>query len=160
MALSQRGIFMRFFFIVFFFALCVCGEEINGYATVGMVSTHFKNDAGKPYNEEHKAYGAELILDQKYTLAYLHFINSRDKVTDVGTIGYRYDLYGPFGFYGVVGYQKGYCFEGLKSVECSEGKNNSGFAFMPMLYYKHDYFTLDLISQGTMVALKLNIKLF
>ncbi|MDP2078597.1 MAG: hypothetical protein Q8J85_11175, partial [Sulfuricurvum sp.] len=104
--------------------------------------------------------GVELTLDQKYTMAYLHFVNSRDKVTDIGTIGYRYDLYGSFGFYAVVGYQKGYCFEGLKSVECRESKDNSGFAFMPMLYYKHDYFTLDLITQGTMVALKLNIKLF
>ncbi|MCL4431090.1 MAG: hypothetical protein M1300_02090 [Epsilonproteobacteria bacterium] len=151
---------MRFFSILFLFSLYLCAQEINGYATVGMVSTHFKNNDGGPYNEDHKAYGAELTLDQKYTMAYLHFVNSRDKVTDIGTIGYRYDLYGPFGFYAVVGYQKGYCFEGLKSVECSEGKDNSGFAFMPMLYYKHDYFTLDLITQGTMVALKLNIKLF
>lgn len=160
MALSQWRIFMRFFSILFLFSLYLCAQEINGYATVGMVSTHFKNNDGGPYNEDHKAYGAELTLDQKYTMAYLHFVNSRDKVTDIGTIGYRYDLYGPFGFYAVVGYQKGYCFEGLKSVECSEGKDNSGFAFMPMLYYKHDYFTLDLITQGTMVALKLNIKLF
>lgn len=151
---------MRFFFISFLFALCIFAEEINGYATVGMVSTHFNTNNGEPYNEDHKAYGAELILDQKYTLAYLHFVNSRDKVTDIGAIGYRYDLYGPFGFYAVVGYQKGYCFKGLKSIECSEGKDNSGFAFMPMLYYKHDYFTLDLITQGSMVALKLNIKLF
>lgn len=160
MALSQWRIFMRFFSILFLFSLYLCAQEINGYATVGMVSTHFKNNDRGPYNEDHKAYGAELTLDQKYTMAYLHFVNSRDKVTDIGTIGYRYDLYGPFGFYAVVGYQKGYCFEGLKSVECSEGKDNSGFAFMPMLYYKHDYFTLDLITQGTMVALKLNIKLF
>lgn len=160
MALSQWRIFMRFFSILFLFSLYLCAQEINGYATVGIVSTHFKNNDGGPYNEDHKAYGAELTLDQKYTMAYLHFVNSRDKVTDIGTIGYRYDLYGPFGFYAVVGYQKGYCFEGLKSVECSEGKDNSGFAFMPMLYYKHDYFTLDLITQGTMVALKLNIKLF
>lgn len=151
---------MRLFFILFLAALCTFAEEINGYATVGMVSTHFKNNDGEPYNEEHKAYGAELMLDQQYTLAYLHFVNSRDKVTDIGAIGYRYDLYAPFGFYAVVGYQKGYCFEGLKSVQCSEGKDNSGFAFMPMFYYKHDYFTLDLISQGTMLALKLNIKLF
>ena len=160
MALSQRGIFMRFFSLLFLFTLHLFAQEINGYVTVGMVSTHFKTNGGEPYNEDHKAYGAELMLDQKYTLAYLHFVNSRDKVTDIGTIGYRYDLYGPFGFYGVVGYQKGYCFDGLKSVECSEGKDNSGFAFMPMLYYKHDYFTVDLITQGTMVALKLNIKLF
>lgn len=161
MALSQRRILMRLFFILFLIALCTSAEEINGYATVGMVSTHFNTNDGEPYNEEHKAYGAELMLDQKYTLAYLHFVNSRDKVTDIGAVGYRYDVIGPFGIYGILGYQKGYCLEGFQSsVECTEGKDNSGFAFMPMLYYKHDYFTLDLITQGTMVALKLNIKLF
>lgn len=151
---------MRILFILLLFALSSSTEEINAYATVGMVSNHFKSNDEAQYNEDHKAYGAEFTLDQKYTLAYLHFVNSRDKATDIGAIGYRYDLYGPFGFYGVVGYQKGYCFEGLKSVECTEGKDNSGFAFMPMIYYKHDYFILDLITQGTMVALKLNIKLY
>ena len=161
MALSQRGIFMRFFFILFLVVLCSSAEEINGYATVGMVSTHFNTNDGEPYNEEHKAYGAELTVDQKYTLAYLHFVNSRNKVTDIGAVGYRYDVIGPIGISAILGYQKGYCFEGLQSsVECTEGKDNSGFAVMPMMYYKHDYFTVDLITQGSMVALKLNIKLF
>lgn len=161
MALSQRGVLMRFLFLLFLAVFCSSAEEINGYATVGMVSTHFKNNDGAPYNEEHKAYGAELMLDQKYTLAYLHFVNSRDKVTDIGAVGYRYDVIGAFGISAILGYQKGYCFEGFQSsVECTEGKDNSGFAVMPMLYYKHDYFTVDLITQGSMVALKLNIKLF
>ncbi|MDP3120456.1 MAG: hypothetical protein Q8N01_08580 [Sulfuricurvum sp.] len=152
---------MRLFVLLFLFTLFTSADEINGYATVGMVSTHFASNNDKPFNENHKAYGAELMLDQKYTLAYLHFVNSRDKVTDIGAIGYRYDVIGPFGIYGVLGYQKGYCFEGFQSsVKCTEGKDNSGFAFMPMLYYKHDYFTLDLITQGSMLALKLNIKLF
>ncbi|MDP1785177.1 MAG: hypothetical protein Q8K81_07095 [Sulfuricurvum sp.] len=136
------------------------GEEINGYATVGILSHHFDTNEGEPFNENHKAYGAEIDLDQRYALAYLHMINSRGKETDIGTIGYRYNLYGPFGIYGVVGYQRGYCFDGLKSVECTEGKENSGVAFMPMLYYRHNYFTLDLIAQDAMIALKLNLKLF
>ncbi|MFA6188897.1 MAG: hypothetical protein WC680_06425 [Sulfuricurvum sp.] len=143
------------------FVLTVNAAEIDGYATVGILSHHFNSNGDKPFNENHKAYGAELVLDQRYTLAYLHMVNSRDKVTDIGAIGYRYDLYGPFGIYGVVGYQKGYCLEGFQSsVECTEGKDNSGIAVMPMLYYRHDYFTLDLMTQGSMIALKLNLKLF
>jgi hypothetical protein len=104
--------------------------------------------------------GAELVLDQHYTLAYLHFDNSRDRSTNIYALGYRYDVYGPFGLYAVAGYQNGYCFDGLKSVECKEGKNDSGFAFLPMLYYKHDYFILDLIAQNDMIALKLNLKFY
>lgn len=136
-------------------------SDIDGYLTVGMVSHHFSTDEqGDSYNDNHKALGAELLIDHRYTLAYLHFDNSRDKSTNIYALGYRYDIYGPFGIYGVVGYQNGYCFDGLKSVECREGKDDSGVAFMPMLYYRHDYFTLDLIAQGTMIALKLNLKLF
>lgn len=152
---------MRFFFIFFLVALCTFAEEINGYATIGVISHHFGSNSGEPFNENHKAYGAELLFDKKYALAYLHMTNSRNKETDIGVVGYRCDLYGPFGIYGVVGYQKGYCLERLfSSVECTEGKDNSGIAVMPMLYYRHDYFTLDLISQGSMIALKLNLKLF
>lgn len=148
--------------LLMLFLVCITdAAEIDGYITVGIVSHHFSSNGDEPFNENHKAYGAELVLDQHYTLAYFHMINSRDKETNIGAIGYRYDLYGPFGIYGVVGYQKGYCFEGFQvSVECTEGKDNSGFAVMPMLYYRHDYFTLDLISQGSMIALKLNLKLF
>lgn len=135
--------------------------DINGYATVAMLSHHFTTDEqGDPYNDQHNALGAELVIDRHSTLAYLHFDNSRDRSTNIYALGYRYDLYGPFGVYAVVGYQNGYCFDGLKSVECTEGKDDSGFAFLPMLYYKHDLFTLDLMTQGSMVALKLNLKLF
>jgi len=134
--------------------------EINGYATVGMISHHFSTNDGEPYNEDHKALGAELLVDQNYALTYLHFDNSRDRSTNIYALGYRYDIYGPFGIYAVVGYQNGYCFDGLKSVECTEGKDDSGFAFLPMLYYKHNYFTLDLMTQGSMIGLKLNLKLF
>lgn len=152
---------MKFLFPLLFLILHLNAKEIEGYATLGMVSHHFGSyEEGRDYNENHHAYGAELVYDRRYTLAYLHFDNSRFKTTDIVALGYRYDLYGPFGFYGVVGYQRGYCFDGLKSVECTPGKDNSGFAFMPMLYYRHQYFTLDLMTQGTMVGLKLNLKLF
>lgn len=152
---------MRFFLIFLLFVLSTSAEEVNGYATIGIVSHHFGSNSDEPFNENHKAYGAELLFDKKYALAYLHMTNSRDKKTDIGAVGYRYDLYGPFGIYPVIGYQKGYCLERVfSSVECTEGKKNSGLAVMPMLYYRHDYFTLDLISQGSMIALKLNLNLF
>ncbi len=139
----------------------LAGEEIELYATLGMVSHHFgTTESGKKYNEDHNAFGAEAVLDQRYTLAYLHFINSRDKTTDIIALGYRYDLIDSFGIYGVVGYQRGYCFDALRSVECTEGKDNTNIAFMPMLYYRHKYFILDFITQGSMIALKLNLKLF
>lgn len=152
---------MRFFFAVFIMMLQLHAGPIDGYATVGIVSHHFGSDEnGNAFNENHHAYGAEIDYDRRYLLAYIHFTNSRDKETDIIAAGYRYDLYGPFGIAGVVGYQSGYCFDGLKSVECTAGKTDSGLAFTPMLYYRHDYFTLDLISEGKMVALKLNLKLF
>ncbi len=148
-------------FVLIFAVMPLWADKIEGYATLGMVSHHFSTDeSGHRYNENHDAYGAELVYDRSLTLAYLHFINSRDKTTDIVAAGYRYELYNGFGIYGVVGYQNGYCFDGLRSVECTPGKDDSGFAFMPMLYYRHDYFTLDLITQGSMVALKLNLKLF
>lgn len=153
---------MRFFFILLISALCAFAEEISGYVTVGILSHHFnKDENGNTFNNNHQAYGAEVSYDNRYSAAYLHLKNSRYKDTDIAAIGYRYDLYGPFGIYGVVGYQKGYCLEGFQSsVECTERKDNSGIAIMPMLYYRHDCFTLDLMAQGSMVALKLNLKLF
>lgn len=152
---------MKFFFGLIVLMVQLSGKEIDGYATIAMLSHHFSTDEqGDPYNNKHKALGAELVIDQRYTLAYLHFDNSRDRSTNIYALGYRYSLYGPFGVYAVVGYQNGYCFDGLKSVECTEGKDDSGFAFLPMLYYKHDLFTLDLMTQGSMIALKLNLKLF
>jgi hypothetical protein len=152
---------MRMLFILSLIVPHLFALQTEGYATVGMVSHHFsKNDDGESYNQKHDAYGAEAVFDGRYTLGYLHFINSRDKETDIYAAGYRYDVYGPFGVSIVAGYQKGYCFDGLRSVECTEGMDNSGFAFMPMLYYRNPYFILDVITQGSMVGLKLNIKLF
>lgn len=152
---------MKSILFLSFFASSLLSYDLESYLTLGMVSHHFGSDeAGETYNEDHKAIGAELIWDQRYTLAYLHFDNSRDKTTDILALGYRYPLWGPFGVYLVAGYQQGYCFEGLKSVECTEGKDNNGFAAIPMLYYRHEHFIIDLISQGTMVGLKLNLKLF
>lgn len=136
-------------------------ETIDGYLSIGIVSHHFSTDEqGEPFNNDHHAIGAELVWNQRYTLAYLHFDNSRYRSTNIYALGYRYNLYGPFGIYAVAGYQNGYCFDGFKSVECTEEKEDSGFAFLPMLYYKHDYFTLDLIPQNDMIALKLNLKLY
>lgn len=151
---------MKLLFILLFFIPVAFSEEVNFYATLGIVSHHFKLDEyDHEYNQKHNAFGVETIYDQRYTFAYLHFTNSRYRTTDIAAIGYRYDLIGPFGFYGVIGYQNGYCFEGLKSVECNENRDNNGIAFMPMFYYRHRSFILDLISQGSMVALKFNLKL-
>lgn len=147
--------------IIVLFASSLAATDMDGYLTVGMASHHFSTDEqGDEFNDKHEAVGAELVIDQRYTLAYLHFDNSRNRSTNIYALGYRYDVYGPFGIYAVVGYQNGYCFDGLKSVECTEGKDDSGFTLLPMLYYKHDYFILDLIAQQNMVALKLNLKLF
>ncbi|HEX5710254.1 MAG TPA: hypothetical protein VFX68_02825 [Sulfuricurvum sp.] len=147
--------------LIVLFATSLTATDMNGYLTVGIFSHHFSTDEqGDTFNDDHKAVGAELVWDQRYALAYLHFDNSRDRSTNIYALGYRYDVYGPFGIYAVAGYQNGYCFNGLKSVECTEGKDDSGFTFLPMLYYKHDCFILDLIAQQNMIALKLNLKLF
>jgi hypothetical protein len=152
---------MKFLLYLLLLISAIQGKEIDLYATLGIVSHHFGSDEnGNKFNERHDAFGAEVVLDQRYTLAYLHLINSRDKTTDIAALGYRYDIVGPFGIYGVLGYQRGYCFEGLRSVECTEGKDNTGFSFMPMLYYRHHYFILDLMAQENMVALKFNLKLY
>jgi len=151
---------MKFLFIFTILFFAVNAADIHSYATVGIVSHHFDTNNGEPFNEDHKAIGAELLINQNYTLAFLHFDNSRDKSTNIYALGYRYDIYGPFGVYAVAGYQNGYCFDGIKSVECTEGKDDSGFAFLPMLYYKHDYFIVDLMAHENMIALKLNLKIF
>lgn len=152
---------MKWLLILLLYITLSLSKDIDLYATLGIVSHHFNTDENnQKYNENHHAYGVEAIYDQRYTLAYLHFTNSRDLTTDIAAIGYRYDVYRNFGLYGVVGYQKGYCFDGFKSVECTEGKDNDGLAFMPMFYYRHRYFILDLITQGSMVALKFNLKLY
>lgn len=153
---------MKVFWIGLIIALRLSALESEGYVTVGMVSHHFSTDEkATPFNQQHDAYGAEFVFDGRYTLAYLHFINSRDKTTDIAALGYRYPIWEGFGVYAVAGYQRGYCFDGvLSSVECTAGRDNDGFAFLPMLYYRHDRFILDLISQGSMISLKLNLKLF
>lgn len=152
---------MKAFLTLLVFCMVSWGKEVDLYATLGIASHHFNTDEyGKKYNEHHNAYGVEALYDQRYTLAYLHFTNSRNRPTDIAAIGYRYDIIGPFGLYGVVGYQHGYCFDGFQSVECTEGRDNDGIAFMPMFYYRHQYFILDLIVQDDMIALKLNLKLY
>jgi hypothetical protein len=152
---------MKLSFTILVFISILSAKDIDLYATLGLISHHFNtNEDGNKYNESHNAYGVEAVLDQRYTLAYLHFTNSRNRVTDIMAIGYRYDIIDSFGIYGVVGYQHGYCFDALRSVECTEGKNNAGIAFIPALYYRHKYFILDFITQEDMLALKFNLKLY
>lgn len=152
---------MKLLLSLFLFISFLHSDEVALYATLGVLSHHFNTDSnGNRYNQHHDAFGAEVVLDGRYSLAYLHFINSRNKKTDIAAVGYRYDLIDSFGVSGIIGYQRGYCFDHLKSVECTEGKDNSGIAFLPMLYYRHPYFILDFITQGEMVALKLNLKLY
>lgn len=152
---------MKLLLIILIVLSPVFAKDINLYATLGIVSHHFDTDEhDHAFNSNHQAYGAEITYDHRYTAAYLHLENSRYKPTDIGAIGYRYNIYGPFGFYPIVGFQRGYCFDGFKSVECTEGKDNSGIHFVPMLYYRHNYFIVDLIAQQSMVALKLNVKLY
>lgn len=152
---------MKLFFTILLMLTSLYAKDIDLYATLGMASHHFNTDEdGNSYNEDHDAFGAELLYDQHFTLAYLHFTNSRNKTTDITAVGYRYDIIDSFGIYGVVGYQHGYCFDGLKSVECTEGSDNTGIAFIPMLYYRHKYFILDFITQRSMIALKFNLKLY
>ncbi len=117
---------MKLLFSILLFFSTLSAKDMDVYATLGLVSHHFDTDEhGNKYNESHNAYGAEAIYDQRYTLAYLHFTNSRNKTTDIAAIGYRYDIIDSFGIYGVFGYQHGYCFNGLKSVECTKGKDNA-----------------------------------
>lgn len=152
---------MKFFPALLLLFLNLGALETEGYVTVGMVSHHFNSsENGNDYNENHDAYGAEILVDRRYSLGYLHFNNSRGKTTDIVALGYRYDLYGPFGVSLFAGYQQGYCFEGIKSVECTEGKDNDGFAFIPMLHYRHKYFIVDVMTQGSMVGAKLNLRLY
>jgi hypothetical protein len=152
---------MKILLSLFLFISLLHSNEVALYATVGVLSHHFNTDANKnKFNQEHDAFGAEAVFDGRYTLTYLHFNNSRNKTTNIAAVGYRYDFIDSFGLYSIIGYQKGYCFDNLKSVECTEEKDNSGIAFLPMLYYRHKYFILDFMTQGNMVALKLNIKLY
>jgi len=139
-------------------------EEHELFLTAYFLSAHWtKNDGtGEEYNETHKAYGLEYIYKDTYSLSYNHFINSRGNDIDVVGAGYLYDLYDDsFGLHLIGGYQKGYCFEGfLNSEECIEGKDNTSTFFLPMLYYKHQYFMVDFFTNTDMVAFRINIKIY
>ena len=133
------------------------------YLTVYLLSAHWtKNDStGEEFNDTHKAYGLEYIYQDKYSLSYNNFINSRGKEVDVIGAGYLYDLYDDtFGLHIIGGYQEGYCFDGfLSSVECTEGKDNTGAFVLPLLYYKNRYFKVDFFTNSDMVAFRFNIKI-
>ena len=133
------------------------------FLTAYIYSLHWnKNDStGEAYNDTHKAYGLEYIYDDRYSLSYNHFINSRGKDVDAYGAGYLFHLNDSFGLHLVGGYQEGYCFNGLlNSVECTEGKKNKSAFLLPMLYYKHKYFKLDFFTNSDMVALRFNIKIY
>lgn len=133
------------------------------YLTVYMPSFHWtKNDStGEEYNKTHKVYGLEYINNEQFSLSYNHFINSRGKEVDAYGAGYLLHFNDSFGLHLIGGYQQGYCFDGiLNSVECSEGKTDKGAFILPLLYYKHEYFKLDLFTNSDMIALRLNIKIY
>ncbi len=134
------------------------------FLTAYILSFHWtKNDStGEKYNDTHKAYGLEYIRDNEYSLSYNHFINSRGRKVDVYGAGYLFDFdKQPFGLHLVGGYQEGYCFNGLlNSVECTQSSDDSSAFILPMLYYKHPFFKVDLFSNGNMIAFRFNIKIY
>ena len=139
-------------------------DEHELFLTAYLLSLHWtKNDStGEEYNDTHKAYGLEYIYNNDYSLSYNHFINSRGRDVDVYGAGYLFDFYEEsFGLHLIGGYQEGYCFNGLlNSVECTQGKDDTSTFILPMLYYKHKYFKLDLFSNGDMIAFRFNIKIY
>lgn len=133
------------------------------FLTAYIYSLHWtENDStGRAYNDTHKAYGLEYIYDDRYSLSYNHFINSRGKDVNAYGAGYLFHFNDSFGLHLVGGYQEGYCFEGLlNSVECTEGKKDQSPFVLPMLYYKHKYFKLDLFTNMDMIALRFNVKIY
>ena len=138
-------------------------DEHNFFITVYLDSTHFtkNDDTDKHFNEVHRAYGLEYINTWGYTLTYNHFINSRGMDVDVYGAGYLLDFNSDFGLHLIGGYQEGYCFDGfLNSVECTQSKDNSSEFFLPMLYYKHEYFKIDFFTSSDMIAFRFNIKVY
>lgn len=133
------------------------------YLTSYIYSYHLTtNDSiNEKFNDTHKAYGLEYIANSQYSLTYNHFINSRSKDVDVYAAGYLFNFNKSFGLHLIGGYQRGYCFDGLlNSLECREGKDNTSAFVLPLLYYKHKYFKLDLFTNSDMIAFRLNIKIY
>ena len=133
------------------------------YLTTYMYSFHWTDNetTGEAYNETHKAYGLEYIYTMDYSVSYNHFTNSRGKDVDAFGAGYLLNFNDSFGLQLIGGYQKGYCFNGLlNSVECTEGETDKSAFILPLIYYKHKYFKLDMFSNSDMIALRLNIKIY
>ncbi len=138
-------------------------QEHELYLTLYLHSLHFSDntETSEAFNETHKAYGAEYIYQEQYSLGYNHFINSRGKGTDVYGAGYLLHFNDVFGLQLTGGYQEGYCFNGfLNSVECTQGMNNKSAFLLPLVYYKHKYFKVDLFTNSDMVALRFNLKVY
>lgn len=133
------------------------------YLTAYMYSFHWTENetTAEAYNETHKAYGLEYIYDMKYSLSYNHFINSRGRDVDAYGAGYLLHFNESLGLQLIGGYQEGYCFDGiLNSVECNDATTDKSAFVLPLLYYKHKYFKLDLFSNSDMIALRFNIKIY
>lgn len=134
------------------------------FLTAYYYSLHWtdNDDTGEEFNDTHKAYGVEYIYQNDYSLTYNHFVNSRGRDVDVYGAGYLFDFYkDTFGLQLIGGYQEGYCLNNiLSSEECVEGKDDTSAFILPMLYYKHEYFKVDLFSNGNMIALRFNIKIY
>lgn len=138
-------------------------KEHELYLTTYILSFHWTNNEStdEKYTNEHKAYGLEYVYKNDYSLTFNHFINSRGRDVDVYGAGYLFDFHDEsFGLHLIGGYQEGYCFNGLlNSVQCTEGQDNTSAFILPMLYYKHQYFKLDLFTNTDMIAFRLNIKI-
>jgi hypothetical protein len=158
---------MRWIFIILLLFSFVNADEDTQehelFITAYIYSVHFSDndDTGESFNKTHKAYGLEYINQDKYSITYNNFINSRGNEVDVYGVGYLFHFNDSFGLHLIGGYQEGYCFEGmLSSVECTEGKDNTSLYVLPLLYYKHKYFKIDFFTNSDMIALRFNIKIY
>ncbi len=159
-----------FFTIVLLLSISSFAQEVEVdtqkhelFFTAYIQSFHFTRNSTthESFNDKQDAYGLEYIYDDHFSISYNHFVNSRYNETDVYGLGYLLHFNEDFGLHLIGGYQEGYCFDGLlNSVECTPGKRNKSAFILPMLYYKHQYFKIDLFSNGDMIALRFNIKIY
>ncbi|QOY55619.1 hypothetical protein HUE87_05170 [Candidatus Sulfurimonas marisnigri] len=151
---------MKFHILLLFLFTFIKADEL--YVTAYIFSSHFidRDGSEEKFNEKHDAYGLEYITDNKYSLTYNHFTNSRDKEVDVAGVGYLFELNKSFGLQLIGGYQKGYCFSALKSVECQDNSNDTSIIILPLLYYKNKYIKLDFLTTTEMFGLRFNIKIY
>lgn len=151
---------MKWLLLVLFISTLLRADEL--YLTSYIQSFHFvKNETThEKFNETHKAYGLEYITPSHNSFTYNHLTNSRNQDVDVYSVGHLFSFNKSFGLHLIAGYQEGYCFNGLKSVECKAGDNDTSAFALPLLYYKHEYFKLDFIGLPDLIGFRLNIKIF